>query len=80
LNLERSIKRIERLDSHNDDGNDSNHWKGKAIIPLNDWIQLRGTHYALQYFPDDFDRFHTFLTENERKDGDDQMRKWYSEK
>ena len=83
MNLERSIsnlsKRIERFDSFNGDGNDSNHWKGKAIIPLNDWIQLRGTPYALQYFPDDFDRSHTFLTESELKDSDDQTRKWYSD-
>ena len=77
MNLERSIsnlsKRIERFDSFDDCGNDSNHWKGKAIIPLNEWIRLRGTPYALQYFPDDFDRFHTFLTES------DQTSKWYSD-
>ena len=64
MNLEKSInnlsKRIERLDSINGDGNDSNHWRGKEIIPLNDWIQLKGTPYALQYFPDDFDKFRTF--------------------
>jgi hypothetical protein len=40
-------------------------------------IQLRGTPYALEYFPDDFDRSHTFLTESELKDTDDQTRKWY---
>ena len=83
MNLDRSIsnlsKRIERFDSSNGDGNDSNHWRGKEIIPLNDWIQLRGTPYALQYFPDDFDRFHTFLTESELKDSDEQTRKWYSD-
>ena len=83
MNLERSIsnlsKRIERFDSFNGDGNDSNHWRGKEIIPLNEWIQLRGTPYALEYFPDDFDRFQTFLTESELKDGDDRTRKWYSD-
>ena len=83
MNLERSInnlsKRIERLDSFDGDGNDSNHWRGKEIIPLNDWIQLRGTPYALQYFPDDFDKFQTFLTDSELKDGDEQTRKWYSD-
>ena len=83
MNLERSIsnlsKRIERLDSLDGDGNDSNHWRGKAIIPLNDWIRLRGTSYALEYFPDDFDMSRTFLTESELKDGDDQTRKWYSD-
>ena len=83
MNLERSIhnlsKRIERLNTFNGDGNDSNHWRGKEIIRLNDWIRLRGTPYALQYFPDDFDRFHTFLTESQLKDGDEQTRKWYSD-
>ena len=83
MNLERSIsnlsKRIDRFDSFNGDGNDSNHWRGKEIIPLNDWIQLRGTPYALQYFPDDFDNSRTFLTESELKDSDEQTRKWYSD-
>jgi hypothetical protein len=67
------------LDSFDGDGNDSNHWRGKAIIPLNDWIRLRGTPYALEYFPDDFDKPQTFLTENELKDSDEQTRKWYSD-
>jgi hypothetical protein len=83
LNLERSIsnlsKRIDRFDSFNGDGNDSNHWRGKEIIPLNDWIQLKGTPYAIQYFPDDFDRSHTFLTESELKNSDERTRKWYSD-
>jgi hypothetical protein len=83
LNLERSInnlaKRIERFDSFNGDGNDSNHWRGKEIISLNEWIQLRGTPYALECFPDDFDRFHTFLTESELKNRDERTRKWYSD-
>ncbi|MGC2598426.1 MAG: hypothetical protein WA395_09880 [Nitrososphaeraceae archaeon] len=38
MNLDKSInnlsKRIERFDSFDSDGNDSKHWKGKAIIPL----------------------------------------------
>ena len=38
-----------------------------------------GTPYALEYFFDDFDRSHTFLTESELKDSDEQMRKWYSD-
>jgi hypothetical protein len=80
LNLERSIsnlsKRLERIDSCNGDGNDSNHWMDKEIIPLNDWIQLRGTPYALEYFPDNFDKFQTFLTASQLKNCDDQTRKW----
>jgi hypothetical protein len=83
LNLDKSIsdlsKRIERLDSLDGDGNDSNHWRGKEIILLNDWIRLRGTPYALQYFPDDFDKFWTFKTETELKDSDEETRKWYSD-
>ena len=59
MNRDKSIsdlsKRIERVDSSNGHGNDSNHWRGKEIIPISEWIQLRGTPYALQYFPDDFD-------------------------
>ncbi len=62
-----------------DDSNDSSHWKGKEIIPLNDWIQLKGTHYVLQYFPDDYDEFRTFLPESELNDNDEQTRKWYSD-
>jgi hypothetical protein len=50
------------FDSLDGDGNDSNHWRGKEIIPLNEWIQLRGTPYALEYFPDDFDKVLPFLT------------------
>jgi hypothetical protein len=79
LNLERSIdnlsKRIERFDSI--DENNSNHWRGKEIIPLNEWIQLKGTSYALQCFPDDFDKFWTFKTESALKDADEHTRKWY---
>ena len=82
MNLERSInnlsKRIERFYSLGD-GSDSNHWKGKEIIPLNEWIQLKGTSYALKFFPDDFDRSQTFLTESELKDSNDQTRTWYSD-
>jgi hypothetical protein len=62
----------------NGDGNDSNRWRGKEIILLNDWIQLKGTHYALEYFPDDFE-FHTFLSEGDLKDSDEQAKKWYSD-
>jgi hypothetical protein len=40
LNLDESIddlsKRIEIVDSLNGDGNYTNHWRGKEIIPLND--------------------------------------------
>jgi hypothetical protein len=68
---------MERLDSFDSSGNDQNHWRDKEIIPLNEWIQLKGTPYALQYFPDDFDNPQTFLTESDLKNSDEQTRKWY---
>ncbi len=83
MNLDKSIsdlsKRIQRLDVFDAYVNDSNRWRGKEIIPLNEWIQLRGTPYALECFPDDYDKFWTFLTESELRNGDDQTRKWYSD-
>ena len=47
---------MERLDSFDGSGNDSNRWRDKEIILLNEWIPLRGTPYAFEYLPDDFDR------------------------
>jgi len=84
LNLDKSLndltKRIYRLDSSDDDSNDSNLWRGKEIIPLSEWIQLKGTSYALEYFPDDFNEVWTRIIENElREDGDDQKKKWHSD-
>jgi hypothetical protein len=83
LNLDKSIsdlsKRIDRLDFLNGDGSDPNHWRGREIIPLNDWIHLRETPCALNYFPDDFDRFQTFLPEGELKDSEYQTKQWYSD-
>jgi hypothetical protein len=76
MKLERSInslsKRIDRFDSLNGGGNGSNHWRGKEIIPLNEWIQLRGTPYALEYFPDDFDEVWTHIIENELNEDSDE--------
>ena len=62
-----TMERIEKL------------WRTKEIIPLNEWNQLRGSPFALQYFPDDFDRSHTFLTKSELKNSDEWTRKWYSD-
>jgi hypothetical protein len=37
-------------------------WKGKPVIPLEDWIQIRGhLLYRLEYFPDDFDQTLTYM-------------------
>lgn len=83
MNLDRSIsnlsKRIDRLDSLNADNNDSNRWRGKEIIPLSEWIQLRETPYVLECFPDDYDEFRTFLTESDLIESDEETRKWYSD-
>ncbi|HEY7079482.1 MAG TPA: hypothetical protein VH500_07265 [Nitrososphaeraceae archaeon] len=51
--------------------------RNNSINALNEWISLRGTSYALEYFPDDFDTSYTFLTESELKNNDEQTRKWY---
>ena len=86
MNLERSIsnlsKRIERFDTpFNSIGNanELKYWKGRRIIPINEWIKLKETspYDAQQYFPDDFDSFWTFLTDDELEDSDEQKRKWY---
>ena len=38
------------------------HWKGKPIIALEDWIQIRGQLSSrLEYFPDDFDQTLTYM-------------------
>jgi hypothetical protein len=87
LNLERSIDRLaKRFDklypvvgSSNKTG--LSHWKGKPIIPLEEWIQIQDTSYALDYFPDDFDRDLIYMLEDElnvwRKQKD--VKKWYSD-
>ena len=41
---------------------DLSHWKGKPIIALEDWIQIRGQLSSrLEYFPDDFDQTLTYI-------------------
>jgi hypothetical protein len=88
LNLERSIsnltKRLDRLDTvfltpSNKAG--LSHWKGKPIIPLDDWIEIRDTPYAVDFFPDDFDQGLTYISEyglnRERKQED--AKKWDSD-
>lgn len=40
------------------------HWKGKPIIPLEEWIEIRDTLCALDYFPDDFDQMLTYIQED----------------
>jgi hypothetical protein len=74
LKLERSIdnlaKRLNRLDpllptSHVPSGDNRtglSHWKGRPVIALEDWIQIRGNlPYRLAYFPDDSDQTLTYM-------------------
>jgi hypothetical protein len=74
LKLNRSIdnlaKRLERLDplplpSHVPSCNNRtglSHWKGRPVIALEDWIQIRGQLSSrLEYFPDDFDKTFTYM-------------------
>jgi hypothetical protein len=68
LNLERSIsnlaKRLDRFDPvfHASNKISLSHWKGKPIIPLEEWIRLGGDlSYRLEYFPDDFDQTLTYM-------------------
>jgi hypothetical protein len=73
LKLNRSIdnlaKRLERLDprplpSHVPSSNNRtglSYWKGRPVIALEDWIQIRGQLSSrLEYFPDDFDQTLTY--------------------
>jgi hypothetical protein len=71
LNLERSVgslaKRLDRIDPvfAHDNNSGLNRWKGKPIIPLEEWIQIRNTPYALDCFPDDFDQDLTYTLEGD---------------
>jgi hypothetical protein len=88
LNLERSIinfeKKLNRVDpvigTKNRTGLSS--WKGKQIIPLDDWIELRDAPYAFKYFPDDFDQTLTCISGDEvvvtQREQED-LRKWDSD-
>ena len=87
MNLERSIdnleKKLNRVDPVVGTRNKSGLicWKGRQIIPLDDWVELRDTPYTLRYFPDDFDRTLTSIpgdevvTQREQED----LRKWESD-
>jgi hypothetical protein len=87
LNLERSIgdlaKRIDRFDSVMVSANRTGLaiWKGKPIIPLDEWIEIRNKPYALDYFPDDFDQVLTYLQEDELEQHFERedVRKWNSD-
>ena len=74
MKLERSIdnlaKKLDRLDPHlptshvpsSNNRTGLSHWKGKPVIALEDWIQIRGQLPSrLEYFPDDFDQTLTYM-------------------
>lgn len=58
-----------------------NSWKGKPIIPIDEWIKFRDTSYALDYFPGDFDQSFTYLSEDDLEEGRERkdMEKWNSD-
>jgi hypothetical protein len=92
LNLDKSInnlsQRLDKLDpeirgdtNHNDG---INYWKGKKIVPLNHWIQIKKDYNlqaALQFFPDDHPHYglHYFLDNIEDPKLKAETEKWYSE-
>jgi hypothetical protein len=75
LKLNRSInnlaKRLDKFDPVFPSSNKTglNYWKGKAIIPFADWMRIKDTQYALQYFPDDFDEMWTCISQEELERG-----------
>ena len=88
MNLERSIGNLEKkfnrvvpsVGTRNKTGLSS--WKGRQIIPLDDWIELRDTSYALRYFPDDFDQALTYMSGDEEGrlgEQEEDARKWDSD-
>jgi hypothetical protein len=87
LNLERVInnleKRVNRFDSaiYSSNKTGLSIWKGKPIIPLDDWIGIRDTPHALYFFPDDFDQTLKHIPEDEvGPPGErEEVRKWDSD-
>jgi hypothetical protein len=87
LKLERSIdnlaSRLDKFDPvfHSRNKTSLRSWKGRPIIPLAEWIEIKNTPYALDYFPDNFDQNLTYILEDklgrgrERKD----VEKWDSD-
>ena len=83
MKLERSIvnltKRLNRLDPefYSDNNTDLSHWKGKSIIPFDEWTKFRDIPYALDYFPGDFDHLLTYFSEDEfGEQKQEDVRKW----
>jgi hypothetical protein len=87
LKLERSIanlaKKFDRLDPVLSSVIKSvlNSWKGRPIVPIDEWIKIRNTPYAIDYFPDDFNQILTCIPENELEKGKEHedVKKWNSD-
>jgi hypothetical protein len=74
LNLERAVdnlaKRFDMVDPlgsddafpSSDNRTGLSHWKGRPVIALEDWIEIRRhLPYRIEYFPDDFDQTLTYM-------------------
>lgn len=85
MNLGRSVnnlaKRFDKYDSVMASSNKTglSIWKGKPIIPFDEWIEIRNTPYALKYFPDDFDQDSAYIREDEVVQELEDVRKWDSD-
>lgn len=84
MNLEKSVdnlaKRLDRLDPelHYSNKTDLSRWKGKSIIPIYEWIKIRNTPYALNYYPDDFNRDVTYISKGDLQKQEN-VKKWNSD-
>lgn len=82
MNLEKSInnvaKRLGRFDAIGSSDNNTglSIWKGKPIIPLNEWIKLSNSPYLLDYFPDDFDHDLTCISQNKTGLKQEDVKRW----
>ena len=87
MNLERSIdslvKRFDKLYPETDFNNKTglSRWKGKPIIPLDEWIEIRNTSYTLNYFPDDFNQDLIYILQGELSEERklEDVKKWDSD-
>ena len=76
-NLAKRFDRISPITNNRKNG--VSYWKGKMIIPLDDWTLLKDTSEELEYFPDDFQKPTTFIPETEFQREDEDTKIWYSD-
>jgi hypothetical protein len=89
LKLKRSInnlaKKLDSLDdliTTSDNKTGLRYWRDKPIIPIDEWITIRDTPYALDYFPDGFDQGWTYIRRNQlekEKEQEEDEKKWNSD-